>query len=203
MFVRGTGRADFQNGDPERLYTSLTEVLFALPDHTRVWPGHDYRGHTTSTVGEEKRFNPRVAGKSREQFVEVMNNLALPRPKKLDVAVPANRACGQPGRDIDPHEAYAQRDETRVVDVREHHEYNGDLGHIPSAQLIPLSHWPAAIVGWDPDGPVTVVCRSGGRSARAAKMLVDRGFTRVTNMRGGMLAYTLRSLPVEGAQSTR
>ncbi|MFW5921164.1 MAG: MBL fold metallo-hydrolase [Polyangiales bacterium] len=94
LFVRGNGRTDFQNGDPEALYRSLTEVLLALPEHTRIWPGHDYRGHTMTTVGEEKRHNPRVAGKSRAEFVEVMNNLGLPRPKRLDEAVPANRECG-------------------------------------------------------------------------------------------------------------
>lgn len=94
LFVRGTGRTDFQNGDPEALYRSISEVLFALPDDTRVWPGHDYRGHTVSTIGEEKRFNPRVAGKDRAAFVEIMRHLDLPRPAKIDTAVPANRACG-------------------------------------------------------------------------------------------------------------
>ncbi|MFW5924721.1 MAG: MBL fold metallo-hydrolase [Myxococcota bacterium] len=95
LFVRGTGRTDFQNGDPEALYRSLTEVLFALPEQTVVWPGHDYRGHTVTTIGEEKRHNPRVSGKSRAQFVEIMNDLGLPRPRKIDQAVPANRECGQ------------------------------------------------------------------------------------------------------------
>lgn len=94
LFVRGNGRTDFQNGDARTLYRSLTEVLFALPDSTRVFPGHDYRGHTMTTIGEEKRHNPRIAGKTEEQFVEIMDNLALPRPKKIDVAVPANRRCG-------------------------------------------------------------------------------------------------------------
>lgn len=96
LFVRGTGRTDFQNGDPAQLHDSITRVLFALPDHTRVWPGHDYRGHTVSTIGEEKRHNPRLAGRSRAEFIELMNNLGLPRPKKIDEAVPANRGCGRP-----------------------------------------------------------------------------------------------------------
>lgn len=96
LFVRGTGRADFQNGDPEQLYASITEKLFALPDETIVWPGHDYRGHSSSTIGEEKRWNPRLAGKSREEFVAIMRALNLPAPKKLDEAVPENRRCGAP-----------------------------------------------------------------------------------------------------------
>lgn len=95
LFVRGTGRTDFQNGDPGALYHTLTEVLFALPDDTKVWPGHDYRGHTMTTVGEEKRHNPRVAGKSREEFIHIMEHLDLPRPARIDEAVPANRACGE------------------------------------------------------------------------------------------------------------
>lgn len=95
LFVRGTGRADFQNGDPNELWDSITNKLFALPDDTQVWPGHDYKGRAGSTIGEERRFNPRLAGKTREQFVEIMNNLGLPRPKRIDEAVPANRECGR------------------------------------------------------------------------------------------------------------
>ncbi len=95
LFVRGTGRTDFQNGDANQLYDSITKVLFTLPDDTKVWPGHDYKGHTVSTIGEEKRFNPRLAGKSREEFVQIMDNLNLPPPRFIDEAVPANRACGR------------------------------------------------------------------------------------------------------------
>lgn len=94
LFVRGTGRSDFQNGDASALYDSITKRLFALSDETRVWPGHDYRGHTSTTVGEERRHNPRVAGKSREEFIHIMENLKLPPPKHLDRSVPANRRCG-------------------------------------------------------------------------------------------------------------
>jgi len=95
LLVRGCGRADFQNGSPESLYESITGVLFALPDAVVVLPGHDYRGHTQTTIGEEKRLNPRIAGKSKAEFVTIMNGLNLPAPKKLAEAVPANRACGQ------------------------------------------------------------------------------------------------------------
>lgn len=94
LLVRGTGRTDFQNGDPGQLYDIVTSKLFTLPDATEVYPGHDYLGHAMSTVGEEKRLNPRLAGKTREEFVTLMKNRRMPPPKKLDVAVPANRACG-------------------------------------------------------------------------------------------------------------
>jgi glyoxylase-like metal-dependent hydrolase (beta-lactamase superfamily II) len=100
LLVRGSGRSDFQNGDAGQLFDSITRVLFVLPDETVVLPGHDYRGFTQSTIGEEKRFNPRLAGKSRDQFIAIMNQLKLPPPKKLDSAVPANRACG---RVVDTH----------------------------------------------------------------------------------------------------
>ena len=95
LLIRGTGRTEFQNGDPKTLWHSLTKVLFALPDETRVWPGHDYKGMTMSTIHEEKLLNPRVAGKNETTFIDLMQNLGLPNPKKIDVAVPANRACGQ------------------------------------------------------------------------------------------------------------
>lgn len=95
LTIRGAGRTDFQNGDPRLLYRSITEVLFTLPDDTEVWPGHDYRGQTASTIGEEKRCNPRLAGKSEAEFVAIMNGLGLAPPKHIAVAVPANRACGR------------------------------------------------------------------------------------------------------------
>ena len=95
LFVRGTGRSDFQNGDAGTLYDSITRKLFLLPERTVVWPGHDYRGHATSTIGEERRYNPRLAGKSREEFIAIMAELELPPPKRIHVAVPANLACGR------------------------------------------------------------------------------------------------------------
>ena len=95
LLIRGNGRTDFQNGDAAQLYDSITRVLFALPDATVVLPGHDYKGLPASTIGEEKAHNPRLAGKSREEFVTIMESLLLAPPKRLDVAVPANRACGR------------------------------------------------------------------------------------------------------------
>lgn len=94
LLVRGTGRTDFQNGDPGQLYDAITSKLFTLPDDTEVFPGHDYAGHSMSTIGEEKRLNPRLASMSREEFITFMKNRKVAPPKKLDVAVPANRACG-------------------------------------------------------------------------------------------------------------
>lgn len=94
LLIRGNGRSDFQNGSADDLYSSLTQLLFVLPESTIVWPGHDYKGMTNSTIGEEKLFNPRIAGKSRAEFIAIMNSLNLPRPKKIDEAVPANRSCG-------------------------------------------------------------------------------------------------------------
>lgn len=95
LLIDGCGRADFQNGDAGELYDSITRVLFRLPDDTVVLPGHDYKGLSSSTIGEEKRHNPRIAGRSREDFIALMSRLDLPRPKRIDVAVPANLACGR------------------------------------------------------------------------------------------------------------
>ncbi|CAD5983277.1 Persulfide dioxygenase ETHE1 homolog, mitochondrial [Planktothrix tepida] len=94
LLIRGCGRTDFQGGDPGTLYDGVTQRLFTLPDETLVYPAHDYKGWTVSTIGEEKRQNPRFADRSREQFITIMNNLNLSYPKKMKAAVPANEYCG-------------------------------------------------------------------------------------------------------------
>ena len=94
LFIRGCGRTDFQSGDAGTLFDSVTQRLFTLPDETLVYPAHDYRGHTVSTIGEEKQWNPRFVGRSRDNFIEFMGNLNLPEPKKIMEAVPANERCG-------------------------------------------------------------------------------------------------------------
>lgn len=95
LLIRGTGRTDFQNGNSEQLYNSLHHKLLALPDETVVYPGHDYKGWTQSTIDEERKHNPRLKIKARDEFVQYMQNLKLPNPKWMDVAVPANRSCGK------------------------------------------------------------------------------------------------------------
>ena len=99
LLIRGTGRTDFQNGDPRAQYNSLFGRLLKLPEETLVFPAHDYKGDTVSTIGEEKAFNPRLQVKSIDEYVELMNNLNLPNPKMMDVAVPANMRIGL-ARDI-------------------------------------------------------------------------------------------------------
>jgi sulfur dioxygenase len=94
LFIRGCGRTDFQSGNAGTLYDSVTQRLFTLPDQTLVYPGHDYQGFTVSTIGEEKRYNPRFAGRQRHSFIELMENLKLDFPKKMTEAVPANHNCG-------------------------------------------------------------------------------------------------------------
>lgn len=95
LLIHGTGRTDFQQGSSAILYESITQKLFSLPDATLVYPAHDYRGLTVSTIGEEKKFNPRVGGgKNKEEFIEIMATLKLAMPKKIQIAVPANLACG-------------------------------------------------------------------------------------------------------------
>lgn len=93
LLIRGCGRTDFQQGSPNRLYESVHRKIFTLPDACLIYPAHDYLGQTVSTVGEERRFNPRLT-KSLEEFIHIMNNLNLPKPLKIDVAVPANLVCG-------------------------------------------------------------------------------------------------------------
>ena len=96
LLIDGCGRTDFQSGSADALYDSVNGKLFALPDDTRVWPGHDYKGQSVSTIGWEKRHNARLAGRSRADFVRLMGELTLPKPKLIDVAVPANQHLGLP-----------------------------------------------------------------------------------------------------------
>lgn len=96
LLIDGCGRTDFQGGSAAALYDSIAGKLFMLPDDTRVWPGHDYKGQAVSTIGWEKRHNARLAGRSREDFVRLMDQLDLPKPAMIDVAVPANRNLGLP-----------------------------------------------------------------------------------------------------------
>ncbi|PIQ28843.1 Zn-dependent hydrolase [bacterium (Candidatus Blackallbacteria) CG17_big_fil_post_rev_8_21_14_2_50_48_46] len=94
LFIRGTGRTDFQQGDAGKMYDSITQKLFSLPAQTKVYPGHDYAGQSVSTISEEMLHNPRLAGKSREEYIQIMENLKLPHPRKLAESVPANQRCG-------------------------------------------------------------------------------------------------------------
>jgi sulfur dioxygenase len=203
LFVRGTGRTDFQNGDAGQLYDSITTRIFSLPDDTRIWPGHDYKGFTSTTVGEEKRWNPRLAGKSRAQFIELMGALGLPPPKHLEQAVPANRELGL---GLGPEQssggfsecnagavaALLARGGVRVIDVREGHEFRGELGHIAGAENVPMGLFPDVAREWDREQSLLLVCRSGRRSREVCQQLAGQGFVRVTNLRGGMLDYRER-----------
>lgn len=94
MLIRGCGRTDFQSGDAGILFDSVTQRLFTLNDQILVYPAHDYRGLSVSTIGEEKRFNPRFGGRDRQQFIKFMTELNLPDPQKMAEAVPANEHCG-------------------------------------------------------------------------------------------------------------
>src|SRR6201997_4018496 len=131
LLIRGTGRTDFQNGDPRAQYDSIFNKLLRLPEETMVFPAHDYKGDTVSTIGEEKAFNPRLQVKSIDQYVELMNHLNLPNPKMMDVAVPANMQIGlrqeqvaRRGWALSADAAMALRGRTDVVliDLREKSE---------------------------------------------------------------------------------
>jgi len=95
LLIGGCGRTDFQAGDAGTLYDSITQKIFTLPDETLIFPGHDYNGKFVSSVAQEKKINPRLAGKTRAEFIDIMENLNLPNPKQMDIAVPANKLCGR------------------------------------------------------------------------------------------------------------
>ena len=212
LMVRGAGRTDFQQGDARRLYRSVWDQILSLPDDTQLYPGHDYKGRTATSVREEKTHNPRLGGgKSEDDFAAIMAGLNLPKPQRIDVAVPANLALGRFDDDPDleiqappwapvtrsaagaPHVTPAWVRDTlgqyRVVDVRQPDEFVGELGHVPGSELIPLDTLPEAGRGWDREQPIVVICRSSGRSDRAAQYLEGAGFRRVASMVGGMMSW--------------
>lgn len=200
LFVRGCGRTDFQGGCARTLYRSVQGEILSLPPETIIYPGHDYRGHQRSTVAEERLHNPRLNHRILEDdFVEMMGQLNLADPKMMDVAVPANTACGvteqyptgfvrKNMKSLDPTD-FAKKVGYTIVDVRELEEFEGPLGHLPKAVLVPLGDLRAQLSSWSTHAKILVVCRSGARSAQACKVLLDAGFVDVTNLNGGMLAW--------------
>lgn len=214
LLIRGCGRTDFQQGNARVLYRSVHDKLYALGDTTRVYPGHDYKGRTMSTIAEEKRWNPRLRVEiTEDEFVKIMSGLQLAYPKRIDVALPANLQCGVPrgvtatpeGRapsawapvrvnednvpEVSAEWVAAGATAARVVDVRDEEEINGPLGHIPGALFAPLDGLTETAAQWARDTPVVLVCHSGARSGRGALALQAMGFTRVASMHGGMLAW--------------
>jgi glyoxylase-like metal-dependent hydrolase (beta-lactamase superfamily II)/rhodanese-related sulfurtransferase len=215
LLIRGTGRTDFAGGDAGEQYDAIMSRLFTLPDETIVLPAHDYRGNTQSTIGDEKRGNPRLAGKSREEYVHLMENLGLPLPDKIQEALQANQTAIEDDlvkfptlpelgrvRQLDAGEVLAQLDgETPplLLDVREPDEYVSELGHIPGAKLMPLRVLTARVSELEghKERPIIAVCRSGVRSATAAAILTGLGFESVSNLKGGMLEWRERAFGVE------
>ncbi|MEE8308008.1 MAG: rhodanese-like domain-containing protein [Gammaproteobacteria bacterium] len=222
LLIRGAGRTDFQEGDAATLYRSVHLQLFTLPHACRLYPGHDYRGLTVTSVDEEKRHNPRLGGERCESdFVGYMDNLNLPHPKQIDAAVPANRRCGEPADglvpqdspgwaplsltfagiwEIDPRWLEEHLDDVQVLDVRESDEFEGPLGHIPGATHIPLGTLTAQLDTLNSGAPVVGVCRAGGRSAQATVILAKAGFSKLANLGGGMLRWRSLDLRTEGGQ---
>ncbi len=218
LLIRGAGRCDFQQGNAARLYHSITEQIFGLPDECLIYPAHDYIGRTMSSVGEERLHNPRIGGQADERdFVGFMENLNLPHPKQIAVAVPANLRSGKtedakamrpadwgPVRqsyagllEIDPEWVAEHLAEVHVLDVRQPEEMKEELGRITAAQLIPLSELKDRLAEIPKDKPVIPVCHAGMRSGQATVILRGAGFPRVANLRGGMLLWQQMGLPVE------
>jgi len=204
LLIGGCGRTDFQSGSASDLYRSITQKLFALPDDTVVWPGHDYQGRTRSSIGHERQHNPRVAGKTEAEFVALMNGLNLPRPRRIDEAVPANLTSGlrhdadgallmQPrpvqgggyAGDVSPPLAWqwVRSGEAVLVDVRTDAEREW-VGFVPEAVPVAWKQWPGMSPNPDFDAQlraasggrkVVLLCRSGVRSIAAAQRATALG----------------------------
>jgi glyoxylase-like metal-dependent hydrolase (beta-lactamase superfamily II) len=215
LLIRGTGRCDFIGGDAGQQFDSITTKLFLLPDETLVFPAHDYRGNTHSTIGEEKLLNPRIAGRTREEYVNLMRNLGLPLPDKIQEVLQPNQSALDDERVSFPSLAELNKvreltpNQVRVLletfpgpvllDVREPEEYTGELGHIAGSILLPLKDLPSRASGLDKykERHIIAICRAGVRSTTAAAILTALGFEHVSNLKGGMLDWNNQNLPVE------
>jgi len=205
LLIRGTGRTDFQNGDPRAQYDSIFNKLLKLPEETMVFPAHDYKGETVSTIGEEKAFNPRLQVKSLDQYVTLMNGLNLPNPKMMDVAVPANMRVGfaqeaiaQRGWAVSADEAIklVGRPDVTLVDLREKSERE-KYGVIPGSLHAPypdlqdnirpggMLHELATATG----KRILFYCAFGERSAMAVQAAQDNGIASACHIHGGIDAW--------------
>jgi sulfur dioxygenase len=212
LLIRGTGRTDFQNGDPRAQYDSIFNKLLKLPEATLVYPAHDYKGDTVSTIGEEKLFNPRLKVKSMDEYTELMNNLKLPNPKMMDVAVPANMRVGlhqeevaRKGWALTAADAIALRGkpDLALVDLREKSERE-KYGIIPGSLHLPYPQLPAEI---GPGGilhelaaasgkRLVFYCAFGERSAMAVQAAQDAGLKNACHIAGGIDAWKKASGPL-------
>ncbi|MDE1995542.1 MAG: MBL fold metallo-hydrolase [Rhizobiaceae bacterium] len=212
LLIRGTGRTDFQNGDPRMQYDSIFNKLLRLPDDTLLYPAHDYKGDTVSTIGEEKLFNPRLRVKSIDEYVNLMNNLNLPNPKMMDVAVPANVHVGlhqeeiaRKGWAVSAVSAMALRGQPdiAIVDLREKSEREkhgvipGSL-HAPYADLQEnigtggMLHELAEATG----KRIVFYCAFGERSAMAVQAAQDAGLASACHIEGGIDAWKKANGPI-------
>jgi glyoxylase-like metal-dependent hydrolase (beta-lactamase superfamily II)/rhodanese-related sulfurtransferase len=213
LLIRGTGRTDFQNGDPRAQYDSIFNKLLKLPDETLVFPAHDYKGETVSTIGEERAFNPRLQVKSVEQYVELMNNLHLPNPKMMDVAVPANMKVGfaqeeiaRRGWAVTATEAVRLlgRPEIALIDLRERTEREKQ-GVIPGSLHAPYTDLMGNLraggllneLARMPGKRILFYCAFGERSAMAVQAAQDAGMSSACHIQGGLDAWKRAHGPVE------
>jgi sulfur dioxygenase len=205
LLIRGTGRTDFQNGDARMQYDSIFGKLLRLPDDTMVFPAHDYKGDTVSTIGEEKRYNPRLQVKSVDDYVALMANLKLPNPKMMDVAVPSNMRVGlaqaeiaRRGWALDAPSAIAMvgRPDIAFVDLRETSERDKH-GSIPGSLHAPYGDLQDNIrpggmlreLARVTDRRIVFYCAFGERSAMAVQAAQDAGLVATLHIEGGMDAW--------------
>ncbi|MGE3743098.1 MAG: MBL fold metallo-hydrolase [Geminicoccaceae bacterium] len=210
LLIRGTGRTDFQNGDARAQYDSIFNRLLKLPDQTLVYPAHDYKGDTVSTIAEERACNPRLQVGSIDEYVELMNNLNLPNPKMMDVAVPANMRMGYSQDDIEGHgwslsaaEAIALlgRPDVMLIDLREDSERDrhGTIGgalHVPYPTLLERLHDRDVLSSLATGKRLVFFCAYGERSAMAVRAAQDAGLLSACHLKGGMNAWKQAEGPV-------
>ena len=210
LLIRGTGRTDFQNGDPYDQYHSLFDRLLKLPDSTIVFPGHDYKGDTSSTIYEEKHFNPRLQVGSAQEYADIMDNLNLANPTLMDVAVPENLRSGievdaqrsVPTMDADELLAIWPSDDFQIIDIREEGERHrfgiipGSV-HAPYAQFDQYCSPNGLLSGLGQGRRLILYCAVGERSKLATDIATEKGIDNVAHIPGGFARWVSEGGPVD------
>ena len=213
LLIKGTGRTDFQGGNPRDAYKSIFNKLLKLPEETIVYPGHDYKGDTSSTIGEEKKFNPRLQVKSELEYASLMDNLDLPNPKLMDLVLPENSKIGLEQKIIElpetnclPSYIISELKQFKIlfVDLRETTERKKN-GVIPNSVHIPYTNLEKStkpdgllsLLVKDKNQPFTLYCSYGERSIMAIKEVKNAGYENANHIKGGFKAWVEAGGPTE------
>ena len=211
LLIRGTGRTDFQNGDPYDAYISIFERLLKLPEESLLYPAHDYKGDTVSTIGEEKKFNPRLQVTSAEEYANIMNNLKLPDPKMMDIAVPGNLQLGidlkrqknTNGLTAEEFEKAILNDDHIILDLRESSEifHDGFINNCIHVPFDKISDYLIKEKDFVNTKKILMYCAVGHRSTLAVQVSKSYDYKNSFHLMGGIKNWIAQGYSIKKKNS--